>query len=150
MLRQSGTNATIARATHSDTPNSPETNKRFGANKGKAGGETASGESQALQLLRKRKFDAVLTDMCMENDQSGREIVNEAARIRSRPVIIVFTGFGTVENRRAVLGSKADCIALKPVDMDGLKHTLARCLLRGLTERLPHLYARWTSRAERA
>jgi DNA-binding NtrC family response regulator len=89
---------------------------------------TASGETQALQLLRKRKFDALLTDMSMDHDQSGLAIVEAASKLRPRPVIVLFTGFGTLENVRATLGTAVDHFALKPLDLNQFKYELARLL----------------------
>ena len=50
---------------------------------------TAEDSTQALQLLGKMaEFDAVLTDMSMEQDQSGLEVAKAAAQLRPRPTIM--------------------------------------------------------------
>jgi DNA-binding NtrC family response regulator len=90
---------------------------------------TAESGAQAIQMIRGQdKFDAVLTDMSMEHDQSGVEVAKAAAQLRPRPVIVVFTGFGTVENMRAAVGTAVDHFALKPIDLHDFKHVLARLL----------------------
>lgn len=90
---------------------------------------TAESETQALRLLRRNsKFDAVLTDMSMEHDHSGLEVVKAAAKLRPRPVIIVFTGFGTLKNLRSSMNGAVDYFALRPIDIDEFKRVLARLL----------------------
>jgi DNA-binding NtrC family response regulator len=93
----------------------------------------AASEARALQLLRKPgKLDAVLTDISMENDQSGVEVAKAAAQLRPRPVIVVFTGFSTIDNMKAAVGTAVDHFALKPIDLDEVKRVLTRLLaLRG-------------------
>ncbi len=89
----------------------------------------AGSAAEAVRLIEKAgKFDAVLTNLSMERDQSGFEVARVAARIRPRPVIIVFTGFGTVENVHAAVGTDVDYFALKPFDVDQFKRVLARLL----------------------
>ncbi|HEX6505802.1 MAG TPA: response regulator [Terriglobales bacterium] len=90
---------------------------------------TADSEAQAIQVLRKPgEFDAILTDMSMENDQSGLAVARAAAQLRPRPVIIIFTGFGTAENETGALENAADHFAMKPIDIDDFKNVLARLL----------------------
>lgn len=90
---------------------------------------TASSEKIALQMLRKpAKFDAVLTDMSMEHDQSGLAVANASAQLHPRPVIVIFTGFGTPENVKGAFGTAVDYFALKPIDVDDFKRVLARLL----------------------
>jgi DNA-binding NtrC family response regulator len=90
--------------------------------------ETANSEAEGLSVLSKSpNFDVVITDMSMEHDQSGLEIVKAAAHLRPRPVIIAFTGFGVVENVKGAMGD-ADYFAIKPIDVDEFKSVLARLL----------------------
>jgi CheY-like chemotaxis protein len=74
---------------------------------------TAASEAEALQQLRKPgKFDAVITDMSMENKQSGLEVAKAAAQLQPRPAIVVFTGFGIDEDVRSVMVTTVDHFAL--------------------------------------
>lgn len=90
---------------------------------------TATSEQVALQVLRNPAgFDAVLTDMSMEHDKGGLIVAHAAALLRPRPVIVIFTGFGTIENVKGALGTSVDHFALKPIDVDDFKRVLARLL----------------------
>ena len=90
---------------------------------------TADSEAQAIQVLRQPgDFDAILTDMSMENNQSGLAVARAAAQLRPRPVIIIFTGFGTAENVSGALENAVDHFAMKPIDIDDFKNVLARLL----------------------
>lgn len=90
---------------------------------------TAESGARALQLIAHQgNFDGVLTDLSMERPQSGLEVARAAARLRPRPAIVVFTGFGTIENVKAAVGTAVDHFALKPIDLDAFKSVLGRLL----------------------
>lgn len=90
---------------------------------------TARSCAEAIAMIRHSgSFDAVITDMCMEQDQSGFEVVMAATQLRPRPAIVVITGFGTLETMKTLVGSSVDYVALKPLDVDELKHVVARLL----------------------
>jgi DNA-binding NtrC family response regulator len=90
---------------------------------------TAESAAQALECLRRgSRVDAVLTDLCMESEDIGLEVAAEAARLRPRPIIIVLTGFSSVDNAQAALHLHVDHYALKPVDADELQNTVRRLL----------------------
>jgi DNA-binding NtrC family response regulator len=64
----------------------------------------------------------------MEEDRSGLQVAMEASQLHPRPVIVMITGFGTVENVKAASGTAVDYFALKPLDIDELKRAVARLL----------------------
>ncbi len=72
----------------------------------------------------------------MEQEDIGLELAEAAAKLRPRPVIMIFTGYGSVENARGALGIQVDYFALKPLDLDDLKNALHRLLVwRGRARR---------------
>ena len=90
---------------------------------------TAESGAQAIQMIRgEAKFDALLTYMSMESHQSGMEVAQAAAELRPRPVIVIFTGFSTIEDMKAVISTPVDRFALKPIDLDDFKQALGRLL----------------------
>lgn len=90
---------------------------------------TADSCAVALEILRSRhNFDAVITDLCMEEDRSGLKVATAAARLHPRPAVVMITGFGTFENVKATVGSVVDHFALKPLDLDELKRVVARLI----------------------
>lgn len=90
---------------------------------------TADSCAAALKVLGRRpEFDAVITDLCMEDDQSGLRVASKAWQVHPRPVVVMMTGFGTFENVKAAVGSTLDYFALKPLDLDELKRVVARLI----------------------
>ncbi|HZC35761.1 MAG TPA: response regulator, partial [Chthoniobacterales bacterium] len=60
---------------------------------------TAASCSDALQLIHNsHRFDAILTDLWMERQDVGLELAKAAAKLRPRPAIMIFTGYGSVIN----------------------------------------------------
>lgn len=98
---------------------------------------TASSCAEALKLIHNaHQFDAILTDLRMEQEDIGLELAEAAAKLHPRPVIMIFTGYGSVENARGALGIQVDYFALKPLDLNDLKNALHRLLvLRGHVRR---------------
>ena len=91
---------------------------------------TASSCAEALKLIHNsHSFDAILTDLRMEQEDIGLELAEAAAKLHPRPVIMIFTGYGSVENARGALGIQVDYFALKPLDLDDLKNALHRLLV---------------------
>ena len=61
---------------------------------------TASTCAEALKLIHNaHRFDAILTDLRMEREDIGLELAEAAAKLRPRPVIMIFTGYGSVGGR---------------------------------------------------
>jgi len=90
---------------------------------------TAESCAAALDIVRgRRRFDAVITDLCMEEDRSGLEVAKAASQLQPAPVIVMMTGFGTFENVKAAVGSAVDHFALKPLELDELKRIVARLI----------------------
>ena len=90
---------------------------------------TADGYNAALKLIHNsHKFDGILTDLWMEKQDIGLELARSASKLRPRPVIMIFTGFGSVENARAAFGMQVDYFAPKPLDLDELKRALHRLM----------------------
>jgi two-component system response regulator GlrR len=91
---------------------------------------TANSCAEALKLIHNsHRFDAILTDLRMEQEDIGLELAEAAAKLRPRPVIMIFTGYGSVQNARGALGIQVDYFALKPLDLDDLKNALHRLLV---------------------
>ncbi len=90
---------------------------------------TAESAAEALQYLSSgARFSAVLTDLCMEKDDIGLDVAAAAANLHPRPIIIVLTGFSSVDNAQAALRLGVDYYAIKPLDADELQVALDRLL----------------------
>ena len=78
-------------------------------------------------------------DLWMEKEDIGLELARSASKLTPRPVIVIFTGYGSATNARAALGVPVDYFALKPLDVEELKRVLNRLVVANAAEH------RWTS-----
>jgi two-component system NtrC family sensor kinase len=75
--------------------------------------------AEALAKLNgSERFHGVITDLNMETEDIGLEVVKAAQRLKPRPVTVVCTGYATLDNTQAALDMKVDYLATKPVDID--------------------------------
>ncbi len=92
---------------------------------------TAASCAEALQTLDgKRRFDAVITDLNMERDDIGLEVVKAAQQKIPRPVVVVCTGYANLTNSEKALRMKIDYLATKPVDLEQLLGAISVMLRR--------------------
>ena len=88
---------------------------------------TASSCAEAVSIMNTGKlFDVVITDLCLERDDIGLEVARRATSMSPRPVILVITGFASIENARGALAIQIDHYALKPLDLNELRTALER------------------------
>lgn len=81
---------------------------------------TAASCAEALGMLDSGRFDAVITDLNMEREDIGLEVVQAAQQLQPRPVVVVCTGYANLENSSKALQMKIDYLATKPVDLEEL------------------------------
>lgn len=79
---------------------------------------TAASAAEAIGVLEKgNRFDMVVTDLHMEREDAGFELVRVAKRLDRAPIVIVVTGYANVSNARAALDVQVDHFAVKPVEL---------------------------------
>jgi DNA-binding response OmpR family regulator len=81
--------------------------------------------SEALDQVRDRSFDVVLSDLRLE-DGDGMTIVDEARRRSPATSVILLTGYGSLESAIGALRHGASDYLLKPCNVDQLCETVAR------------------------
>lgn len=92
---------------------------------------TAENSIQALELLTKNgNFDAVVTDLNMEQTDIGLAVARAAMNCKPKPAVVVCTGFASANNTRAALDLGIDYMAYKPVELDDLISALNRLISR--------------------
>lgn len=97
---------------------------------------TASSAAEALAILKSgTSFDVVITDLCLERDDIGLKVARQAIKLHPRPVVVLITGFASVENARTALEMHVDHYALKPLDLDELRTALNRLLTSKIATR---------------
>jgi putative nucleotidyltransferase with HDIG domain len=85
---------------------------------------------QAMELIRSRSFDLVITDLMMD-EVGGMDILNAARSAdASGTMVVLMTAFPTVENAISALQSGAEEYLLKPFSLDALEMVVSRTLAR--------------------
>jgi diguanylate cyclase (GGDEF)-like protein len=88
--------------------------------------EAADG-NQALELLGKKGFDLIITDMVMPG-MNGVELLQAAFRIDPTYQVIMITGYPSVENAVRLVNLGAADYIVKPFNVDLIKITVAKTL----------------------
>ena len=97
---------------------------------------------EALAHLDNEDFSILLVDIHMEG-MSGLDLCRAALAKRPDLVVVVMTGFGTLEHAIGAMRAGAYDFVTKPVSMDGLALTIDRALRhRAMTEELQRLRRR--------
>ena len=92
---------------------------------------TAASCAEALKTLNgKRSFDAVITDLNMEKEDIGLEVVKAAQLKMPKPVVVVCTGYANLANSEKALRMRIDYLATKPVDLEQLLGAISVMLRR--------------------
>ncbi|MEW5726066.1 MAG: response regulator, partial [Thermodesulfobacteriota bacterium] len=90
--------------------------------------ETAADGVEALEKIKRREFDVVVTDLSMPN-LDGFGLMKEALKVQPLTSIIVLSGQGTFENAiKAVHRGAYDFVAKPVIDFQSFKITLDRGL----------------------
>ncbi|MDC0265941.1 response regulator, partial [Mariniblastus sp.] len=83
--------------------------------------------TQAIELLKDRVFDVVLTDLKMP-DMNGIEFCQEVNRNHPELPVVVMTAFGSFEAAVSAIRAGAFDFVTKPLEMDLLDIALARAV----------------------
>ena len=79
---------------------------------------TASSAAEGVQILAQgRHFDLVMTDLHMEREDAGLNLVRAAKKLDPAPIVVVVTGYASVSNARAALDVQVDHFAIKPIEL---------------------------------
>jgi putative two-component system response regulator len=90
---------------------------------------TAASGSEALDLLRRDSFDLVLTDLKMPG-VDGLEVLRQARGIAPKAVVLILTGYASLESAIEALREGAYDYLVKPCSDDELKLKIERGLER--------------------
>ncbi|MDA8139996.1 MAG: response regulator, partial [Desulfobacteraceae bacterium] len=91
--------------------------------------EAAANGLEALELLRKRRFDLVLTDLKMDK-MDGNQLLEAAKQISADIEVIMITGYATVGSAVETLRKGAAHYLPKPVDVTELRSVVRQLLGR--------------------
>lgn len=94
--------------------------------------EAVTTPDEALRLAAKEKFDLLISDINLEADQNGIDLLRQA---RDQCPVILMTGFGTLDTTVAASREGAWDIISKPFKVQEVISTVRRALERGETAR---------------
>jgi len=86
-----------------------------------------SGE-RALEILTKRSFDLVMTDLLM-HEVTGWQVLETTKRQYPDTKVIVFTGYVDEHGEALLVDRKADGFLVKPIEIEKLRKMLSGLLL---------------------
>lgn len=86
--------------------------------------ETATSAHEAKMKIRAHEYHMVITDMRMENDRAGLEVVAAARKSTSKPAIAMLTAYPDSEGEEG-----ADKMLVKPVNTSELLRQLEALLV---------------------
>jgi two-component system response regulator HydG len=90
---------------------------------------TAPSGELALDVVRERPIDLILTDLMMPG-MSGQDLLRAARAIRADVDVIVMTAFGTIEGAVAAMREGAYDFIQKPIKAALLTQVIERCVER--------------------
>ncbi len=88
--------------------------------------ETAASAREGKHRLRTQEFDMIITDMRMESDASGAEVVQAARRASYHPAVALLTAFPLAEEDWHELG--ADKMLVKPMQTRALLQQIEKLM----------------------
>jgi len=96
--------------------------------------KTAADGLEALEFLKKEEFDLLITDLKMPQ-MGGMELLKEAKRLRPELLVIVITGYASLETAILALKEGAYDYIRKPFSLEELKVSVNNACTRILLER---------------
>ena len=91
--------------------------------------QVVHGGAEALEVLREKAFDVVLTDLVMA-DVSGLDLLRESRSLHPTTPVLMITGHATIETAVDAMRQGADDYIAKPVNLPELRAKLNRAVDR--------------------
>ncbi len=88
--------------------------------------DTAASAREAMSKLKKRQFEMVITDMRMESEQAGRDVIVAARTADYHPAVALLTAFPVAEDDWQDMG--ADKMLVKPMQTRSLIQSIEKLL----------------------
>ena len=75
----------------------------------------------AIEVLRSRQVDVVVTDLKLEGQADGLDVLREARQNSDSTEVILITAYATIENCKEAIKQGAFDYLVKPLDIDQLR-----------------------------
>ena len=89
----------------------------------------------ALEILREKDVDVVVTDLRLEDDIDGLEILQQARKHNPRTEVILITAYATIDNCKEAIKRGAYDYLVKPIDIDQLRTLVAAAAAKAAAAR---------------
>ncbi len=90
----------------------------------------ATSKGDALVQIEQRNFHLILTDLSMEHANAGVELLQEVKQRWPETIVILLTGYATLESAIAALRLGADDYLVKPSSIHELRESVSSALDR--------------------
>lgn len=90
---------------------------------------TAESAEEAAHAMQDVKFDVVFTDLNLQREGDGLDVVRAAKLSVDAPATIVVSGYVDADVEQWALGAGADLVLAKPVQVPALKAEIQRLLV---------------------
>ena len=84
------------------------------------------GGEDALEIVRNQQITVVVTDMKLEGDINGLDILKEAKKAHSQTEVILITAHATIDTCKEAIRRGAYDYLVKPIDIDQLRSLVGR------------------------
>ena len=91
-----------------------------------------SGED-ALEIVRNQQVAVVVTDLKLEGEINGLDILEEAKKANSQTEVILITAYATIDNCKEAIRQGAYDYLVKPIDIDQLRCLVSRACKKAST-----------------
>ena len=75
----------------------------------------------AIEMIRSRRVDVVVTDLKLEGEADGLAVLREARQHSDSTEVILITAYGSIENCKEAMREGAFDYLVKPLDIDQLR-----------------------------
>ena len=82
--------------------------------------------ADAVEILRSRRVDVVVTDLRLKDDFDGLAILEEAKKHSDATEVILITAYATIDNCKQAIKQGAYDYLVKPIDIDQLRTLVAQ------------------------
>lgn len=106
--------------------------------------KTVQNGTQALKLVSEKKYDLIITDLMMK-DVSGLEILKTAVNIHPGSMVIIISGYGTIDASVEAMRAGAFDFIEKPFASKKLVDCINRALIHGTNQKEPPALEKTTS-----
>jgi two-component system response regulator HydG len=88
--------------------------------------------ADALEMVRKQRFDVVVTDLKLDTDVDGLAILDEVKKHHPTTEVILITAYATIETCKEAIRRGAYDYLVKPIDIDQLRAMVTRAARRAV------------------